>query len=63
MLNIKYVFEYCLQYSVPFFVHFVCMFDFLPSSSQHMSNDECLEDNREDYHNCSVLSYKSCLYS
>ena len=28
-----------------------------PSSRQPRSNDDCLEDNREDYHNCSVLYF------
>ena len=27
----------------------------LPSTRQHMSYDDCLEDKSEDYHNCSVL--------
>jgi len=27
----------------------------LPSISQHLSYDDCLEDKREDYQNCSVL--------
>ena len=26
-----------------------------PSSRHHLSNDDCLEDKREDYQNCSVL--------
>jgi len=33
-----------------------------PSSRQHLSNDDCLEEKREDYHNCSVLYcvWQSC---
>jgi len=27
----------------------------LPSNRQHLSNDDCLEDQREDYHNCFML--------
>jgi len=27
----------------------------LPSSRQHLSNDDCPEDKREDYQNCPVL--------
>ena len=28
-----------------------------PSSRQHLSSDDCPEDKREDYQNCSVLCY------
>jgi len=35
----------------------------LPSSRQHLVNDDCLEDNREDYQNCSVLYCVRQLYT
>ena len=28
----------------------------LHSNRQHLTNDDCLEDKKEDYQNCSVLS-------
>jgi len=34
----------------------------LPSSGQHLSNDDCPEDKRENYQNCSVLCCVRQLY-
>jgi len=39
-------------------------FNPLPSSRRHLSYDDCLEDKRENYQNCSVLcSVRAQLYT
>jgi len=44
----------CLKF-VRFNVHLWATYISLPSIRHHLSNDDCLEDNRKDYQDCSVL--------
>jgi len=54
------VFLLYILYSVYIVVRYICYLVLtyhvpLPSNRQHVSNDEFLEDKREDYHSCYVL--------